>query len=93
MPQVELAHLRERTVNGGYIDFAVFNANAANNTDQGRSRLLSELIMRARSAGLKVDAGALAYEQHGEIRFYGDRNVVDYLVNSGLPNWNQTLTY
>jgi L-amino acid N-acyltransferase YncA len=93
MPTIELAHIRERTVNGYYIDFAVFNANAANHTDTGRSRLLSELAMRARNAGLKVDAAALAYEENGEIRFYGSKNVVNWLSESGVPFWNKTLSY
>lgn len=93
MPTIELAHIRERTVNGGHIDFAVFNADAASNTDEGRSRLLAQLTMRARNAGLRVNASALAYEEFGRIKFYGSRNVVDYLAKSGLPHWNRTLTY
>jgi hypothetical protein len=93
MPTFELAHIRERTVNGQYIDFAVFNANSADHTDSGRSNVLTELTMRARGAGLNVDASALAYEENGRTRFYGSKNVVDYLANSGLPRWNRTLSY
>jgi hypothetical protein len=93
MPQIELAHIRERTVNGQYIDFAVLNANAADRTDSARNRLLSELSMRARNAGLKVDAAALAYEENGRVRFYGSKNVVEYLSRGGVPHWNKTLNY
>lgn len=89
--RVNLAHLRERLTSGGYIDFAVFDANATNDTDSGRDRVLQQLISGARAAGLKVDAAALAYEQYGRIRFYGARNIVEYLAGSGLPRWTHTI--
>lgn len=44
--QIEFAHLRERSTNGGYIDFAVFNADAVTKNDRDRGSLLRDLTMR-----------------------------------------------
>jgi len=85
--RINFAHLREHSTSGGYIDFAVFEANATNGTESGRARVLSDLTVRARRLGLKVDQSALAYTEHGEIRFYGSPNLVDYLASSGIPEW------
>ncbi len=91
MSRINFAHIRERTVNGHYIDFAVFEADASSGTNEGRSRLLAQLTARARASGLKIDASALAYEEYGTINFYGSRNVVDWLADSELPPWTHTL--
>ncbi len=86
--RINFVHLREPAANGGYIDFAVFDANATTGRDEDRDILLSDLTMKARlGMQLKVDVSALAYSEHGQIRFYGDKTVVDYLKNGGVPGW------
>jgi hypothetical protein len=85
--RINFAHIRERSTSGGYIDFAVFDANASSGRDEDRATLLYELTRSARGLGLKVDVSALAYSEHGRIRFYGDESVVDYLSKSGVPRW------
>ena len=47
--------------------------------------------MRARYLGLKVDVSALLYQEHGRLRSYGDRAVVDYLSSRGMPRWTHYL--
>ncbi|HUP62495.1 MAG TPA: hypothetical protein VNA69_18975 [Thermoanaerobaculia bacterium] len=85
--RVNFAHLRERSTAGGFIDFAVFDANANSGTDDDRADVLADLTMKARYSGLKVDASALVYREHGQMRTYGDRIVVDYLSRMGIPRW------
>ena len=89
--KVKLAHLRERALAGGWIDFAVFDARSTSNTESANSELLTELTAAARNAGLKVDQSALAYGQGGRIRFYGDKNLVDYLSGGWSPQWTHEI--
>lgn len=90
--QINFAHLRERAVSGGWINFAVFEADARSHNSTSRSGVLSDLTMRARRSGLKVDQSALAFTEHGRLRFYGDKSLVDYLSRSGLPRWTHSIT-
>jgi hypothetical protein len=85
--RINFAHLRERSTNGGFVDFAVFDANSTDGSDAGRANVLADLTMKARGMGLKVDVSALIYEDYGQPRTYGDRIVVDYLSHSGVPQW------
>lgn len=89
--KINLAHLRERSTSGGYIDFAVFDAKSPVGTDSANVELLWQLTAAARKAGLKVDQSALAYSQNGRIKFYGDTNLVDYLSRRGVPRWTHTI--
>ena len=89
--QISLAHIRERSTTGGYIDFAVFDAKSSSGSDSDNGRLLAQLTTKARVSGLKVDQSALAYNYNGSIRFYGTKNLVDYLSGNGLPNWTHTI--
>ena len=89
--RINFAHIRERSTNGGFINFAVFDANAPAGTDDSRADLLSNLTMKARYLGLKVDISALVYRENGGVRTYGDRAVVEYLSNAGLPRWTNYL--
>jgi len=66
--RINVAHLRERAVNGGWIDFAVFEADARSNNSTSRSGVLYDLTMCARCAGLRVDQSALAFKEHGRLR-------------------------
>ncbi|PTU66924.1 hypothetical protein DB032_19320 [Chromobacterium sp. Panama] len=86
--KVSLAHLRERSTSGGWIDFAVFDAKS---TSGDNNTLLYQLTIAARNAGLKVDQSALAYQVNGRVQFYGDRNLVDYLSRSGVSHWTHTI--
>ena len=89
--RINWAHVRERAAAGGYIDFAVFDAKPLSATDQERSRLLAQLTHSARAGGLKVDQSALAYNENGQVRFYGDTHLVDYLSRNGVPRWTHTM--
>lgn len=89
--RINFAHLREQATSGGYIDFAVFDANASSGTDQARAEVLSSLTQRTRASGRKIDMAALIYEEHGSIRTYGDQAVVEYLSQRGVPHWTNTI--
>lgn len=80
--------MREHAVGGGWINFAVFDAKS---TSGNNDVLLSQLTANARASGLQVDQSALAYLSGGRIRFYGDRNLVDYLAKSWNPHWTHTI--
>ena len=84
--QIEMAHLRDQG-----IDFAVFNADATNRSDADRRVLLGRLMGTARRSGLKVDKAALAFEEFGEIRFFGASDLVRYLASRGVPRWTRRL--
>ena len=90
--QINFAHLRERATNGGEINFAVFEARANSNNDTARSAVLAGLTMRARNSGLRVDQSALAYSENGRIKFFRDRNLVDYLSRGWTPHWTHKLS-
>lgn len=90
--RINFAHLRERSTSGGDINFAVFEANSTSNSDSARSQALSQLTIRAKASGLRVDQSALAYNDNGQIRFFGDKNLVDYLARGWHPHWTHTLT-
>jgi hypothetical protein len=86
--KINLAHIREHSTTGGWIDFAVFDAKSTTNNN---SKLLSQLTSQARASGLKVDKSALAYNQNGRIQFYGTKDLVQYLSKSGLPRWTHSI--
>ncbi|WP_116137197.1 hypothetical protein [Trinickia diaoshuihuensis] len=86
--KIELAHLRERATSGGWIDFAVFTAKS---TTGDNGALLVQLTQAARASGLKVDQSALAFSAGGQVRFFGDKNLVSYLSRNGVPSWTHTI--
>jgi hypothetical protein len=86
-----MAHIAVRVTTGRQVSVAVFEANAANGTDLGRQRLLDQLTTAASRAGLKVEQAALAYSEHGRVRFFGTRTLVDHLARSGVPRWTHQL--
>ncbi len=88
MKKINLAHIRERSTTGRWIDFVVFDAKSTTNSN---NQLLFQLTAKARSAGLKVNQSALVYKKNGRTEFYGDKNLVQYLSNSGLPQWTHTI--
>lgn len=89
--RISFAHLRERATNGGYIDFAVFDANATTGSDHDRRKVLFSLTQQARAQGLKIDASALVFQENGQPKTYGDQAIVDYLSRCGVPPWTHYL--
>lgn len=86
--KINVAHLRERSTSGGWINFAIFDAKSTNGDNDG---LLFQLTQAARANGLQVDQSALAYKSGGKIQFYGDKNLVSYLSKGWIPKWTHTL--
>lgn len=85
--KVNLAHLRERATNGGWINFAVFDARSTSGSTTDNANLLSRLTAKAQAASLRVDQAALAFVSNGRIQFFGSRSIVDFLSKRSLPNW------
>lgn len=86
--KIKMAHLRERSTSGGWINFAVFDARSTSGDNDG---LLQQLTHAARANGLRVDQSALAFQAGGRIQFYGNRNLVSFLAKSWAPQWTHTL--
>ncbi len=86
--KINMAHLRERSTTGGYINFVVFDAKSTTNNN---NELLYDLTQKARANGLQVDQSALAFQENGRIKFYGDKNLVSYLSNNFTNRWTHTL--
>lgn len=86
--KISLAHLRERSESGGWINFVVFDAKS---TCGDNNALLRQLTHAAINAGLKVDQSALAFNNNGRIQFYGDCNLVDFLSKNGVSFWTHTI--
>jgi hypothetical protein len=86
--RINMAHLRERSTSGGWINFAVFDAKSISGDN---AALLDQLTAAARANGLKVDQSALAFRSGGRIQFYGDKNLVSYLAKGWIPNWTHTI--
>ena len=89
--QINMAHLRERSTTGSWIDFAVFDAKSTSGTNSANQALLEQLTASARFAGLKIDQAALAYRQGSQMRFFGSKHLVDYLSRRGVPRWTHKI--
>lgn len=89
--RVNLAHLRERARSGGWINFAVFEGRSSSGSDDDNARLLAQLTARAIDANLRVDQSALAFMSGSRIQFFGSPPLVEYLSNTGLPDWTHTI--
>lgn len=89
--RIEFAHLRERASNGGWINYAVFNARTASCSQTDNQRLLMQLTEKARAANLRVDQSALMYATGGHLQFFGTRPLVDHLAKTGAPRWTHHL--
>ncbi|MBS1807765.1 MAG: hypothetical protein JST84_06200 [Acidobacteria bacterium] len=90
--KIGIAYLRGRSETGGFIDFAVFNADARSGGAGDRADVLQDLTERARAAGLTIQKSALAFNENGRITFYGTPDLVEYLSNNGVPAWTHYLT-
>ena len=89
--KINMAHLRERSATGGWINFAVFEAKSTSGLNSDNAKVLENLTIKARNAGLRVDQSALAYERNGRIEYYGSKNLVDYLANNWIPQWTHEI--
>lgn len=89
--KINLAHLREKSTSGGWIDFAVFDARSSTGTDSDNAELLADLTNKARQSGLKIDQSALAFKHAGRIKFYGDKNLINYLSKMGVLRWTHKI--
>jgi hypothetical protein len=88
--KINFAHVRHPGVSGRDINFVVFDASSRTGSS-GNADVLAALTMKARGNGLKVDQSALAFVQHGQLRFFGDRHLVDFLSKNGLPRWTHMM--
>ncbi len=89
--RIELAHVCDRSITGGFIDFVVFKADANSGMDSDRDELLLDLTTRARAEGLNVQKSALAFSEQGRVMFYGTPDLVEYLSRHGVPQWTHVL--
>lgn len=89
--QILMAHLREQSTSGGWIDFAVFDAKSNSGRHTENNRLLNDLTIKARAAGFKVDQSALAYRKNGRIEFFGPKTLLAYLSRRGVPRWTHKI--
>lgn len=89
--RIGFAHLRERAQNGGWIDFAVFDARSSSGSHSDNAILLSHLTAQARANSLKIDQSALAFSSGGKVMFYGTPSLVEFLSKSGLPSWTHQI--
>jgi hypothetical protein len=90
--QINFAHLREPSTNGGWVNFAVFDAHATSSGDTANAQVLAQLTTKTRMAGYLVDQSALAFNENGRLKFYGSKNLVDFLSRSWRPHWTHTVT-
>ena len=84
--RIDVAHLQAQGIN-----FAVFAADAYDRTNQGRQKLLGQLMAKARRNNLRVDKAALAFQESGRTTFFGTPDLVKYLSSRGVPRWTHTL--
>ena len=89
--QINLAHMLERATDGTPINVAAFDARSNSGSQADNIRLLAQLAMKTRGAGLRVDQSALAFTESDRIKFFGTPTLVDHLARSGLPNWTHTI--
>jgi hypothetical protein len=89
MTQVNMAHLKERSTSGGWVNFAIFDAKS---TVGDNATLLYQLKQAARNSGLQVDQAALAYKSGGRTMYEGDPNLVKYLSKGWYPRWTHKLS-
>lgn len=89
--RIRFAHLREHSVSGGWVNFAVFEAKSISGSNSDNSTLLAQLTSKVRVMGLRVDQSALAFNQSGTVRFYGTKNLVGYLARNGISHWTHTI--
>lgn len=89
--RINFSHYRDKSTTGGCIDYAVFEARSQTGSESDNDTLLLSLTIKARNLGYKIDKSALAYLENGELIFFGDSDLVNYLKMNALPNSNNHL--
>lgn len=90
--EVQLAHFRQQTATGQFVDFAIFDAKTESGSEEDNLELLNGLILKAiELENLKIDQAALMFEKNGEVRFYGSNDLVNYISKVGFKKWTHTL--
>lgn len=89
--RINLAHLRERSTSGGWINFAVFDARSASGSNTDNAQLLAQLTTHARASNLRVDQSALVFSSGGRIQYFGSGPLVDFLSKAGVPQWTHQI--
>jgi len=89
--RVEFAHFRVNVHGESYIKCAVFFSKANPNDDIFRDALLVRCTIAAELAQpdtRRFDAAALAYEENGQMVFWGHEFLMKYLKKNPLPKPN-----
>ena len=86
-----MAHLRQETSNGDFMDFAIFDARSESGSEADNLTLLNELSENARKNNFKVDQAVLVFKIDDEIRFYGSTELAKYLSKVGFPKWTHQI--
>lgn len=89
--KIKMVHLRHKSTSGTPINFAVFDAKPNSMDSASLDSALNELTIKAKASGLKVDQASLVYNQNNQIRFWGSKNLVNFLSTNGVPKWTHTL--
>ncbi|MDG2091005.1 MAG: hypothetical protein P8J61_07890 [Gammaproteobacteria bacterium] len=89
---VNLAHFRQQTATGDFIDFAIFDAKTESGNESDNLALLNNLTQSAiQMKKLKIDQAALVFKKNDELRFYGSTDLINYISRAGIPKWTHTL--
>lgn len=88
------SHCPDRTPVSPLVNESVRLTIEANESERScyECQALAQLTTKARMAGHRVDQSALAFNENGRLKFYGSKNLVDFLSRSGLPHWTHTMT-
>lgn len=89
--EINIAQIRERSISRGWTDFVVFEVPSGQYSDIELYDLLLELTGKAQASGIRVDRSALTYSD-SEVKYYGDRSLVNYLSRMGIPQWTNQMT-
>ena len=91
--KVNFAHLKYRSASGADVSFAVFEARSNSGSDKDNRKLLEDLVGLAQGIGLRVEEAALVFLEGGRIKFWGNTDLVQRLVNGGVPKWTHYLDF
>jgi len=86
-----MAHFRQKTSNGDFMDFAIFDAKSESGTESDNLKLLNQLTDNARLNKFKIDQAVLVFKVDEEIRFYGSTDLAKYLAKVGFPKWTHEI--
>lgn len=84
--RINFAHVNIQGIN-----CAIFDAKPLSPTEEAHEELLADLVQRARANDLRVDKAALAYASGRQIKYWGHRDLAQFLANNGPPRWTHYL--